>query len=191
MIGFTFTAEQLRTAPPEVRRWVEREIAASLGALGGPERAPAPPHAPSLAACSAQEALQLFEMLKGDFLLAQVFFELARETPPGRAAAPLHAIDIADMLRHTRLADGDRLADCLGAIDRAFREIRGDAEATLFGFDAAGHVYVHETTHHSVRRLWEQLAARPGAAAEPAPSGFALPRLGPSEDIASHVGAAS
>ncbi len=31
MTSFTFSAEQVRSAPPEVRRWMENEIARALG----------------------------------------------------------------------------------------------------------------------------------------------------------------
>ena len=51
----------------------------------------------------------MFQLIKDNFLLSQVFFELARDTPAGRAAPPLHALNIAELLRHTRLSDGDRL----------------------------------------------------------------------------------
>jgi hypothetical protein len=36
MVGITLSAEQLRAAPPEVRRWIEHEVAVSLG-LHAPE----------------------------------------------------------------------------------------------------------------------------------------------------------
>ena len=101
-----------------------------------------------------EEALQLFELIKSNFLLAQVFFELARETPSSPASAPLYPISIADILRHTRLGDGDRLVDCFTAINRAFQSIRNDPQATLFGFDQYGHVFIHQTTHDSVRQIW-------------------------------------
>jgi hypothetical protein len=192
--GFFLSLEQLRSAPPEVRRWIEHEVAASLAALAGPPRDLAHVHAASLAACQPEEALQLFELIKGDFLLSQIFFELGREVPTKAGSAPLHAIPIADLLRHTRLADGARLADYLSAINRAFQAVRNDPEASLFGFDQAGHVYIHETTHRSIRQVWEHLfaASAPelgtaGGASGPAGSGFVLPRLGPSEEIAAHA----
>jgi hypothetical protein len=188
MTSFTFSLEQLRAAPPEVRRWVEHEIGAALGVLGRLDRDQSQVHSASLAACAPDEALQMFEAIKDNFLLAQVFFELARETPAGRAAPPLHALNIADMLRHTRLPDGDRLADCFTAINQIFQRVRNDPEAALFGFDQYGHVYIHETTHHSIRRLWEQVSIMPPPTfGEPAPLGVPLPHLGPSEDIASHM----
>ena len=31
MVGLTLTPEQIRKAPPEVRRWLEREVATTLG----------------------------------------------------------------------------------------------------------------------------------------------------------------
>jgi hypothetical protein len=188
MTSFTFSLEQLKAAPPEVRRWVEHEIGAALGALSRFDHDPSQVHSAALAACTPEEAVQVFEAIKDNFLLSQVFFELARETPAGRAAPPLHALNIADLLRHTRLSDGDRLADCFTAINQVFQTVRNDPEAALFGFDQYGHVYIHEVTHHSVRRAWEQLfTAGQYAATRPAPLGVTLPHLGPSEDIAGHA----
>ena len=193
MTSFTFSIEQVRSAPPEVRRWIEREIAAALAALSKAEHDPSQVHAAAVAACMPEEVVQLFELIKGNFLLSQVFFELARETPNSHGAASLYPISIADVLRHTRLGDGDRLVDCFTAINRAFQSIRNDPEATLFGFDQYGHVFIHQTTHDNIRQLWEQLfgthtpmAGGPVAGDGPAPAGFTLPHLGPSEDVAQH-----
>ena len=95
----------------------------------------------------------------------------------------------------TLSADGDRLVDCFTAINQAFQTIRNDPEATLFGFDQYGHVFIHQTTHDSIRQLWQHLFAAhapmtggPAAAAGgPALAGFTPPRLGPSEDVAQHA----
>jgi hypothetical protein len=124
----------------------------------------------------------------------QVFFELAREMPGDRGGPALHALRLADMLRHTRLTDGDRLVDCFNAINQAFRTVRRDPEASLFGFDQYGQVWIHQTTHDSIRELWEQLfhrqppiAGEPAASTpEPALTGFTPPHLGPSEDVTQH-----
>ena len=188
MTSFTFSLEQLKAAPPEVRRWVEHEIGAALGTLGRLDHDPSQVHSSALAACTPEEALQIFELIKDNFLLSQVFFELARETPAGRVAPPLHALNVAELLRHTRLSDGDRLADYFTAINQVFQTVRNDPAAALFGFDQFGHVYVHESTHHSVRRVWEQLfVSDQQRASQTAPLGLTLPRLGPSEDIAGHA----
>lgn len=142
MTSFTFSLEQLKSAPMEVRLWIEHEIATTLAALGRPERDPSQVHAPALAACTPGETLQIFELIKGNFLLSQVYFELGREMPASPIGPPLHALSIAEILRHTRLPDGDRLADCLTAINQAFQTIRNAPDAALFGFDQRGHVYV-------------------------------------------------
>jgi hypothetical protein len=194
MTGFTFSLEQIRSAPPEVRRWIEREMAAALAQIAGPTRDPSPTHAASLTACTPDEAAQLFELIKGDFLLSQVFFELCRESPNTYAAAPLHAIGIADLLRNTRLSGVERLGDYFGAINQTFQAIRNDPEAMLFGFDNQGHVYIHEATCHSIRQLWERLFAAttsPAGAGSrpdgPMLGGFAPPHLGPSEAVTTHM----
>ena len=188
MTAFSFTLEELRSAPPEVRRWIENEILAAITAAGRPEHDFSQVHAAALASCTLEEASQIFDLIKGNFLLTQIFFELAREVPD-RGSGPLHALDIGAVLRHTRLSDGDQLAGYLSAINQTFQKVRNDPEAALFGFDQYGHVYVHEATHKSVRSLWEHfVAAHPpaSAGAMEAPPGFALPHLGPSEAVAGH-----
>ena len=160
MISFTFSLEQLKAAPSEVRRWVEHEIGAARGLLGRLDHDPSQVHSAALAACTPEEALQIFELIKDNFLLSQVFFELARETTAGRTAPPLHALNISELLRHTRLSDGDGLADCFTAINQVFQAVRNDREAALFGFDQYGHVYIHESTHYSMRRAWARCSSQ-------------------------------
>ena len=189
MTSFSFTAEQIKSAPPEVRRWFENQIVLLVRELT--EQRPEPAHAPELTACTAEEAEVLFELLRADFAATQVLLELGREAPLGTGPSGLHALSIAEIKRNLRLPD-DRLADCFGAINHAFMRLRNDAEASLFGFDQVNHVYIHETTHRSIMALWQKLlhqqTASPHAASyAPATFGFAPPRLGPSEDVAAHV----
>jgi hypothetical protein len=192
MMSFTFSIDQVRPAPLEVRRWIEREVTAAVALLQGIEHDPSQLHETALSACTPHEAAEVYELIRGNFLLSQVFFELAREAPRNRGEAPLHALGLADMLRHTRVADGDRLVECFTAINQAFQTIRNDPEASLFGFDQYGHVWIHQTTHESIRELWEQLfhrqqpmAAGPAmAAAGPPLAGFRPPYVGPSEEVA-------
>lgn len=190
MTSFTFTAEQIRSAPGEVRRWFENEIATAF-ALAGQQ--PPPAHAAELAACTPQEALRVFELIKEDFGATQVFLELARQSPMASSTAPLHALSIGEIKRHLRFTD-ERLVDGFRSINQAFQQIRNEHAAALFGFDQANHVYVHEVTHRSLRMLWEELvqlrAAEAAGSSEPIPPptfGFTPPRVGPSEDIAAHL----
>jgi hypothetical protein len=188
MTSFTFSLQQLKAAPPEVGRRVEHEIGAAPGTLSRFDHDPSQVHSAALAACTPEEAVQVFAAIKDNFLLSQVFSNWRARRRPGRAVPPLHALSIPELLRHTRLSDGDRLADCFTAINQVFQTVRNDPAAALFGFDQYGHIYIHESTHHSVRRVWEQLfATDQNSANRPAPLGITLPRLGPSEDIAGHA----
>ncbi len=185
MISFAFTVDQVRSAPPEVRRWIE---AAIIGALRE-AAAPQPEHTSELAACTPDEALALFELVRSDFATAQVLLEFGREPPLPNSPRPLHAFAIGEFKRKLRLSD-DRLADCFGTIGQAFMRVRNDPEAVLLGFDASNHVYLHEATHASIRSVWERLtgAERPTPAVAP-PFGFVPPEIGPAEAIAAHQGA--
>jgi hypothetical protein len=51
MISLAFSIEQLRAAPPEVRRWIEREITAAIAGLNRSEHDLSQVHAAALAAC--------------------------------------------------------------------------------------------------------------------------------------------
>src|SRR5579864_9556024 len=102
MTSFTFTAEQLRLAPPEVRRWAVQEIAQALATAERPSHDPSQVKAAALAACTEEEALHIFTMIRSNFVIAQVFFELARDAAPGARVPPLHPLNTGDILRHTR-----------------------------------------------------------------------------------------
>jgi len=190
--SFTFSIERIRSAPPEVRRWIESEIAQAVAMIDRPRHDPSQVEGSALAACASEEAMRVFELIQGNFLLTQVFFELARETGIAPRMPPLYPLNIGDILRHTRLSGGHALADCLSAINQAFRQVRGDPDASLFGFDDQGHVYIHEITHLSIRRVWEQLVrtqTEEGAGQnwDPPAIGFAPPHVGPSEAVATHA----
>jgi len=103
MTGFTFTVEQIRSAPPDVRLWVENEIATAFRALA--IQPPSPVHSAELAACTSEEALQVFELIRGDFGTTQVFVELGRQDSVARSTAPLHALSIDELNRHLRFGD--------------------------------------------------------------------------------------
>lgn len=152
MVGITLSPEQIRTAPAEVRQWLEHEIAHSLG-LGS--AAPVPPDTPHLAACNPQEALAIYASIKGMLPVVKVFFELGRE---GTATIDqgLKAFLLSDMLRNTRLPDTRQLAACLEVIDRAFRLARNDDYAVLSIIDPRGYCIVAETTQRSVLAVWTQ-----------------------------------
>ena len=65
MTSFSFTTEQIKSAPPEVGRWFENQIVVLRRELA--ERRPQAAHAPELAACTAGEAEAIFELIQNDF----------------------------------------------------------------------------------------------------------------------------
>jgi hypothetical protein len=194
MTSFTFSVEQLRSAPPEVRRWFAGEIGRSLGGIEGPH--PEPHHAEPmrLAACTAAEALQMFELIGNDAIATRLFFELSRESAFGTSLPGLQALRMSDLLHHAGLPGQESLIGGLTLIDRAFRQIHGDSAGSLFGFDKAGHIFIHETTQLSIRRVWQELVEARAAAERqtaretmPPSDGFVPPRVGPSEDVTTHA----
>ena len=170
MTSFTFSAEQIRSAPPEVRRWMESEIAKALGSQVHFEHDPSRMQAGALVAVTIDEAAQIFSLISGNFLVMQVFFELARETPLAQGVPSLHGLNLSDMQRHVQLGDGRQLAECLNVIARASQKVRNDPTASLFAHDERGHIYIHETTYRSIRMLREQLLSVHSSAAQPQPT---------------------
>jgi hypothetical protein len=174
MMALTLTAEQIRTAPPEIRKWlrsiIETEFKLSRGAEAEPQ-----PRETILAACNFEEAKAVFALVRGDYLAAQVMLELGRHSPIA-AEGRRHVVGgtLADLARHARLDNLQQLATCLEHLTAAFRQVRKDGAATLFGYDQAGMVYIHETTYQSFRTLWKGLilgefASSPEAQQAPAP----------------------
>ena len=54
MTGITLSIEQIRAAPPEVRRWIEHQVIAALG-MAAASPAPQPSSVSHLVACSPEE----------------------------------------------------------------------------------------------------------------------------------------
>ena len=67
MASFIFSAEQINSAPPEVRQWMVNEIGAALPTLGRSRHEPPPLHSPQLAACTLDKTIQVFDLLQHDF----------------------------------------------------------------------------------------------------------------------------
>ena len=154
MVGITLTPEQIKSAPLEVRDWLEHEVAASLG-FGGAIDLATPQR---LATCTLQEAEAVYASVSGMFSVVNVFFELGREGAT-IVQGGLEAFRLADILRHTRLSDMRTLLGCLELVDQTFREIRKDDDAALFALDRRGYCIVATETRHSILSLWIQLLA--------------------------------
>ncbi|MCA7119699.1 MAG: hypothetical protein LGL72_09885 [Acidibrevibacterium sp.] len=191
MIGITLLPEQIRAAPPEIRRWLEAEIAATFapgiaaesshaGARYGSAPAAHDAETRRLVACDLDEARAILSLIQGMLPVVSVFFELGRE-PIAVSAEGLRVLRLDQMMQHAHLRALDQLAACLQAIDAACERVRGVADAALTVLDGAGHCLVAEETGRSVFLLWQEIVAthdlgQPAAAlAGDAPAGAAAP----------------
>jgi hypothetical protein len=157
MVGITLLPEQIREAPPEVRRWLEQQL---VGSWPGAYRA-APsiePPGQHLVACSLEEARAILSLIHGLLPVVTVFFELGRE-PAAISAPGLRALRLDDMLRHTRLQGVEQLVACLKIVDEALQRVRGDADVALAALDESGHCVVAEATARSIVELWQEIVA--------------------------------
>ncbi len=183
MIGITLLPEQIRAAPPEIRRWLEAEIAATFtpgaAAVGFP-RAEAPHGgvpgldgaARHLVACDLEEARAILSLIQGMLPVVHVFFELGRD-PVAVSAEGLRVLRLDQMGQHAHLHSLDQVAACLQAINAAGERVRGEPGAVLTVLDDAGHCLVAEETGQSIFLLWQEIVAthdlaRPGGTALPA-----------------------
>lgn len=166
MVGITLSPEQIRSAPPEVRQWLEHEIARSLGLQ--PASDAMVTNATQLAACSSQEAMAIYASIRGMLPVVNVFFELGREG--ASIGEGLKAFRLADMLRHTRLPGMQQLGACLQIIDQSFRQIRNDGDAALFLLDPRGYCVVAAATQESVLAVWRQEIAAQQLISDEAPA---------------------
>ena len=174
MVGLTLSPEQIRAAPPEVRRWLEQEIAGTLG-FDPPAAAMRPPPL-HLVGCSLEEAREILDAIQGLLPVVAVFFELGRE--PAAVPTPgVRAFRVSDLQRHTRLAAPEQVLASLEVVNDVLRRLRADAEAVLAAPDGKGACFVAETTSHAVLRLWQEIVAAralPLAPDAPAPAAEAF-----------------
>ena len=164
MVGITLTPEQIRSAPLDVRRWIERELAASLGLRPG-EVSAAQPQPEHLVACTLEEAAAVLSLIQGMFPVVNVFFELGRQGA-SVGSEGLEAFRLADILRHTRLQNMSQVTAFLDIINQAVRRVRADPAATLYVLDSRGDCIVAAQTQQNVSRLWHQVIGGPEPSGE-------------------------
>jgi len=166
MIGITLSSEQIRRAPAEVRRWIENEIATSLGfQVQGTGSAG---QAAQLVACSYDELARVLSLIQGVFPVLNVFFELGRKGI-GFAEGRLEAHRLSDIQHHTRLQSPERVVSCLNVINEALQRVRGSSGASFYGTDG-DYCFVAAETQQNIRRLWLELIADREAVSAPAES---------------------
>jgi hypothetical protein len=159
VVGITLSPERIRAAPPEVRRWLEHEVAFALG-LHAPELMEAQRTSPRLVALDVAQAAQVLALIEGRLPVVNVFFELGREG----GSAGVRGVEVfrlGDILRHARLQSPEQLVACLDMINEAVRRVSGDMDATLYGLDDRGYCFVAEQTQRSIQQVWRQIVGEP------------------------------
>lgn len=168
MMGITLTTDQIRNAPPEVRRWIEHEVIASLGiAADAPPAKAVPAQAAHLVALSAEEAATVLSLIQGMMAAVNVFFEFGR---PGISFGQpaVMSFRLIDILHHTRLENVEQVLACLNLINQALSQARRDPSARFCGFDNEGHCLIAPQTQASVAALWQSVIANQQPAASAA-----------------------
>jgi hypothetical protein len=155
MIGITLSSEQIRTAPPEVRRWIEREVMTSLGQQASPADA-GKTQGEHLATCDEREAAAILTQIQGVLPAVNVFFEFGRQGAVF-GQSNIEAFRLLDIAHHTRLQNVAQVIACLDIINEAFGRVRGDASATFCGFDRDGHCFIAAETQQSILHLWQKV----------------------------------
>jgi len=173
MIGITLTTDQIRTAPTDVRQWIEHQVIASLGLGGAAPVAAEQPHPSHLAACSEDDAAAVLAQIQGFLPAVNVFFEFGR-AGISYGQPPVMAFRLLDILHHTRLRDVEQVIACLDVINQAVTAVQRDPAARFCGFDNQGHCLIAPQTQQSIFHLWQGLVARQQAAAS-ADAGVAAP----------------
>ena len=156
MTGITLSSEQIRGAPVEVRRWIEREVMTSLGLQAAP--AEGGKHGEHLAACSEEQAAAILSQIQGVMPAVNVFFEFGRQGAIF-GQSNIEAFRLLDIAHHTRLPDVAQVVACLDLINQAFGRACGDATAKFCGFDRDGHCFILAETQQNILRLWQKVIA--------------------------------
>lgn len=156
MVGITLSSEQIRSAPPEIRRWLERQVVQSLG-LQVPAAAPEP-RPKQLAICSGQELNAMLTLMRGILPAVNVFFELGH-LGKTLGNGELEVFRLIDIAHQARLQSAGQVATCLNIMNQAIRQVRRDAEATFCVLDGE-HCYIAAQTQRNIGRLWQELVER-------------------------------
>ncbi len=156
MVGITLSPEQINQAPPEVRRWLEQQISATLG-LYRPQPAMIVPEQ-RLIGFDREGARAVLSLIQGALPVAAVFFELGRE-PVGASPQGLRALRLDDMVHGARLQSPEQLVACLQTINVAAQRVCDNPEAVLTILDGSGHCLVADVTAQNILALWQEIMA--------------------------------
>lgn len=165
------TTEQIRAAPPEVRRWLYELIGAEAPAGRIVERDGFRATEEGLAILGEGEARALIARLEADPVATALLVQFACDCwDPQSGKHYAHRVGVADILRRTPIASPVEVRQHLERIDAALREGRGDGTTTLF----EGNAHLGYSVHSQTQAILHRLHSRP--LAEVSPAGLEAPR---------------
>jgi hypothetical protein len=155
MVDITLSSDRIRTAPIEVRRWIENELAESLG-MRAP--VPLPVHHERLVPCAHDELAQIFDFVRGMPPVVNVLLELGRETgtPLPNKTVMFRLRDIA---AHAHLQSASQVGACAKILNEALQELRGDNDVLMCAVDDEERCYIGAETQAGIREVWRALVA--------------------------------
>jgi hypothetical protein len=162
MTGIVLSVEQINSAPPGVREWIEKQVAADLALAFRGRREPprdVTHNSPHVVGCEVPEIVQILSRLAPEPVARQALLEFGRVPLVEIGQPPLYGVNIGDVARHAGIIQEEQLVAALNAVNAALQSLRADPTALLFGFDAGGHCYIHETSHRALHRLWLDLVS--------------------------------
>ena len=157
MIGITLTSEQIRNAPADVRRWIEREVMMSLGQQVAPENG-SKARGEHLATCTEEEITAILAQIEGVLPAVNVFFEFGRQGAVFDQRG-IEAFRLLDIAHHTRLENIGQVIACLDVINQAFGRVCGDPDARFSGLGRDGHCFITLETQKNIQRVWKKIVA--------------------------------
>jgi len=157
MVDITLSSDRIRTAPIEVRRWIENELAESLG-MHSPAPAIAAVHHEQLVACSAEEVGRIFDFVQGMQPVVNVLLELGRgigsRLPNDVMVAALHEVAARAHLRSPQ-----QVIACVRILNEALQQLRSDGDALLCAVDDEERCYVALETQAHIQEVWQAIVA--------------------------------
>jgi len=153
MIGITLSSEQVRTAPPEIRLWIEHQVATSLGL-----QIRATDYQTSLEGltiCNLDELRDIFSLIQHSVPAVHVLFELGRKGA-SIGEGKLEGYRLPDIQHRAGLQTVSQVMACLESINQSLHRVRGTADTMLCVVEN-GFCVVATETQENLLRLWQEL----------------------------------
>jgi hypothetical protein len=155
MVDITLSSDRIRTAPIEVRRWIENELADLLGM----RTPPLPPvHHEHLVTCSVEEVGQIFDFVQGMPPVVAVLLELGRAAG-SRLPNKIVMTTLHEISTRAHLQAESQVIACLRIINETLQQIRSDQDALLCAVDDEERCYVALETQTHIREMWQAIVA--------------------------------